>query len=82
MLSPLKAIRKHCIECHGNQKHMVPDCPDLECHLYPYRMGKNPNRKGIGRKGGSPSIRDVQKLSHLNKDVPASTGSAEFEEKI
>jgi len=29
------------------------------CFLYPYRIGKNPNRKGLGRKGGNPNIRNI-----------------------
>jgi len=61
MLSPLKAIRKHCIECHGNQRDMVPDCPDLECHLYPYRMGKNPTLQAAARERSNPGLVKFQK---------------------
>lgn len=46
-LSPVKSIRKFCIRCSGNSPKGVRLCPVTECSLYPYRFGKNPNRKGI-----------------------------------
>lgn len=53
ILTPLKAIRKKCLDCFCFQPKEVRLCPDIECSLYPYRFGKNPNRKGIGNfKGG------------------------------
>jgi len=51
MLSPLKAIRKKCLDCSMGSKKEVRLCPMTDCPLYPYRMGHNPNRKGIGGKG-------------------------------
>lgn len=51
-LTPVKAIKKNCLECSGVSKKEVRVCVIIECPLYPYRMGKNPNRKGVG-KGGS-----------------------------
>lgn len=48
MLSPLKAIRQKCLDCMCNQPAEVRLCPCDDCPLYPYRMGHNPNRKGIG----------------------------------
>ena len=39
--SPVKAIRKHCLECAGSSKE-VTLCPIQECPLYPFRFGKNP----------------------------------------
>lgn len=46
-LSPVKAIRAKCLECGGSYKE-VRLCAVKTCPSYPYRMGKNPNRKGIG----------------------------------
>ena len=46
--TPLRAIRRHCIECMGGQVYEVKHCTSPECNLYPYRMGRNPKRKGIG----------------------------------
>ncbi len=53
MLTPVKAIRAKCLECSGSQPKEVRDCVIHQCPLYPFRMGKNPNRQGIGNlKGG------------------------------
>ena len=46
--SPLKAIRAKCLDCMCDQPMEVRLCPCTDCPLYPYRMGHNPNRKGIG----------------------------------
>ena len=48
MLTPIKAIRAKCLDCCTDQIAEVRLCPSESCPLYPYRMGKNPNRKGIG----------------------------------
>lgn len=40
--SPLKAIRKYCIECCGGQYKEVTLCTAKNCQLYPFRGGKNP----------------------------------------
>jgi len=48
ILSPLKAIRAKCLDCVGDQPQEVRLCPCTDCPLYPYRMGHNPNRKGVG----------------------------------
>lgn len=50
MLSPLKAIRAKCLDCCCGQMAEVKLCPCEDCALHPYRMGHNPNRKGIGGK--------------------------------
>jgi len=47
-LTPLQAIRQHCLECSAGNKSEVRNCIIVECPLYPFRMGKNPNRAGIG----------------------------------
>ena len=52
-LSPIKAIRQHCLECSCGSKGEVLNCIIPDCPLYPFRLGKNPNRKGIGNKGNT-----------------------------
>jgi hypothetical protein len=44
-LTPVQAIRAKCIDCSGGQRAEVRLCPIAECPLYPFRMGRNPNRK-------------------------------------
>ena len=48
ILSPVKAIRAHCLDCMCGQATEVRLCPMTDCPLYPYRMGHNPSRKGKG----------------------------------
>ena len=43
--SPLKAIRKHCIECNCGVQSEVKECCVTKCYLWPFRFGNNPYRK-------------------------------------
>lgn len=52
ILTPIKAIRSHCLDCMCGQATEVRLCPITDCSLWPYRMGHNPSRKG---KGGNPA---------------------------
>ena len=49
-LTPIKAIRAKCLECCENISIEVKRCESTNCPLFEYRMGKNPNRAGVGRK--------------------------------
>lgn len=51
-LRPLKAIRAYCLECSGGSYKEAEICAIDDCPLYPYRMGKNPARKGCGNRAG------------------------------
>lgn len=42
-MTPVKSIRKYCLDCAGNSPKEVRFCPAKTCHLYPFRMGQNPN---------------------------------------
>ena len=48
--NPLKAIRRHCINCSGGSPRAVEECPCSECALFSFRMGVNPFRKGASQK--------------------------------
>lgn len=41
-LTPMKAIRKKCIDCCCGQIKEVRECLIKTCALYPYRSGKRP----------------------------------------
>lgn len=47
-LTPLQAIRAWCIDCSGNSSKEANRCSHSDCPLHYFRLGKNPNRKGIG----------------------------------
>lgn len=42
--NPVKAIRAYCLSCVGGSSYEVDKCPIPDCHLYPFRYGKNPYR--------------------------------------
>src|SRR5215469_17810389 len=44
-LSPLQALRAHCLDCCGYEEKEVALCPAVKCPSWPYRMGTNPWRK-------------------------------------
>ena len=41
-LTPIKAIRYHCLECVGFKYTEVDGCTSPNCALFPYRFGKRP----------------------------------------
>ena len=55
-MTPMKAIRAKCLDCMYDSAKEVRLCPSKNCPLFQYRLGKNPARAGIGKKG------------HLNTD--------------
>ena len=48
ILSALKAIRLHCLECTGWSAYEVKKCTNPLCPLSPFRLGKVPGHKGKG----------------------------------
>jgi hypothetical protein len=45
----VKIMRQFCLECEGNSKAAVKECPTDDCLLHPFRLGKNPALKGKGK---------------------------------
>ena len=56
-VTPLKAIRIKCLDCSNGSTKEVRECPDTECALYLYRMGRDPNRAGTGGQGNLDALR-------------------------
>ena len=48
VLTPVKAIRAHCLRCCGYSPKEVRLCTVESCSLYPYRLGHCPGRKRKG----------------------------------
>lgn len=42
MITPMRAIRKKCLDCSGGNAKEVRLCPITICPIYPYRYGKRP----------------------------------------
>ena len=45
--TPLKAIRKKCMDCSNDVKKEVRLCPIVSCPIWPYRFGKKPTEPTI-----------------------------------
>ena len=45
-MTPVRAIRAKCLDCCAGSAHEVKLCTCPSCSLYPFRLGKNPNRTG------------------------------------
>ena len=41
--TPIKAIRKKCLDCTCYQPKEVRLCPNIDCPIYPYRFGRRPD---------------------------------------
>lgn len=59
-LTPLKAIRRKCLDCCCDNGQEVRRCAVTQCPLHPFRFGRNPSRAGIGHSDGDLpcSLRD------------------------
>ena len=42
--TPLKAIRKKCLDCSYFQPSEVRRCTVIKCPIYPYRFGRRPDK--------------------------------------
>lgn len=67
-LTPLKAIRKKCLDCSCFQPKEVKLCPMTECTLYPYRFGHNPARKGLGARNAGIARKSISEPVKITKD--------------
>lgn len=65
----VKVIRKFCLQCMGDYTDFVRDCETKDCFCHPYRMGKNPDRKGIGRSAERMKAVRAQKTA-MSKNLP------------
>ena len=52
--SPLKAIRKRCLDCAGGSPKEVALCPDPQCSLWPFRYGEKPETSAAKGKQTNP----------------------------
>jgi hypothetical protein len=42
--TPIKAIRKKCLDCTCNQPKEIRECTVINCPIFPYRFGRRPNK--------------------------------------
>lgn len=63
-LSPVKAIKAKCLDCSGASKKEVRECIIQDCPLYPFRLGKNPNRKLKKNSVSTTEKKSIGKVEH------------------
>lgn len=74
-LTPIKAIRAKCMDCTAGQPGEIRDCIIRECPLYPFRMGRNPNRAGIGPAGAGSRRKHELSAVDFGKNHTPGAGS-------
>ena len=47
--TPIKAIRKKCLDCSYCQPKEIRLCTVIKCPLFAYRFGRRPDRNTIAR---------------------------------
>lgn len=70
LLSPLKTIRQHCLEC-SDTANEVRLCPCTRCKLYPYRLGHDPRK---AKKALSREEREKIRQRLARKKTPSGKG--------
>lgn len=45
----IKILRQFCVQCMGGSLVFVRECETQDCPSHPYRMGKNPAKRGNGQ---------------------------------
>ena len=68
-LTPVKAIRAKCLDCSAWQPSEVRNCIIPDCPIYPYRLGKNPNRSGMTRRTGLPCEKQASRVDVCGQDI-------------
>jgi hypothetical protein len=76
-MSPLKALRLHCVECCCGSTSEVRMCVSVRCPAWPFRMGTSPwraerqitdeQREELRERGRALSARTHAKLATLGK---------------
>ena len=52
--TPLRAIRRKCLDCCCESPQEVRECTVKTCTLYPYRMGRRPSGDEFVDSKGKP----------------------------
>ena len=63
-MTPLKAIRRHCLYCMGGSYQLVRECPAVNCPLYPLRSGR-----------GVKGVRSLKQIRRMCLDCVAGSPS-------
>ena len=68
-MSPLRAIRAHCLDCCGGSTQEVAKCVALRCPSWPFRMGSNPYREPPSDEQRQAMQERGRRLAKANKSL-------------
>ena len=68
-MSPLRAIRTHCLDCCAGSSQEVAKCMALRCPSWPYRMGTNPWRARPSDKQQQAMRERGRRLAEANRSL-------------
>lgn len=73
LYTPLRAIRRKCLDCCAGSSPEVALCHIKDCSLWPYRDGHNPRKKGQGGPGNREALAKYfrEKKTSLTTDAEA-----------
>ncbi len=74
--TPVKAIRKKCLDCCNNQRKEVRLCTIINCAIYPYRFGRRPDKAVVStiREFYDKKAQDAMVLLGKNNIVISNAG--------
>ena len=60
--TPIKAIRKKCLDCSYWSTKEVRECPVINCAIYSYRFGRRPDKTTVNniKKFSGKNIEPIQ----------------------
>ncbi len=64
----LKAIRRNCMFCTYDQMKEIELCPSTKCSLWPFRMGKDPDKKPQSEAQRKARLAALQKAWKTNDE--------------
>ena len=70
-MSPLRAIRAHCLDCCAGSAQEVAKCMALRCSSWPFRMGTSPHRKPPSDEQKQAMRERGRRLAKANKSLPS-----------
>ena len=69
----LRTMRMKCLDCTCNQVKEVQLCPAEDCPLWPFRMGKDPNKKARQMSEAQKAALDAARRKAANSRAAKNT---------
>ena len=66
-MTPLQTIKTNYLDCCCGRAREVRLCPCGDCKMYPFRFGRNPNRKSSMTAEQRQAASERMKAMHLRK---------------